>query len=47
VHGWHCKTGDYPATVRALLAAGATIPPIPHDLQPTPAVLDVLSRHQK
>ena len=25
-HGWHCKTGDYPATVTALLAAGAKPP---------------------
>ncbi|HTD88717.1 MAG TPA: ankyrin repeat domain-containing protein [Candidatus Binatia bacterium] len=25
-HGWHCKTGDYAATVAALLAAGATPP---------------------
>jgi ankyrin repeat protein len=47
VHGWHCKTGDYPATVQALLGAGAEIPPIPDDLQPTPGVLDVLRRHQK
>jgi ankyrin repeat protein len=25
-HGWHCKTGDYAATIRALLAAGAKRP---------------------
>ena len=24
-HGWHCRTGDYPATVEALLRAGAKI----------------------
>ena len=47
VHGWHRKTGDYPATVQALLAAGAEIPPIPDDLTVPPAVLDVLRRHQK
>jgi hypothetical protein len=25
-NGWHCATGDYPRTVRALLRAGAQIP---------------------
>ena len=25
-HGWYCKTGDYPATVTALLSAGAKPP---------------------
>ena len=25
-HGWHCKTGDYAGTIRALLAAGAKRP---------------------
>ena len=47
VHGWHCKAGDYPATVQALIAAGAEIPPMTGDLQATPAVLDVLRRHRK
>lgn len=25
-HGWNCKSGDYPATLEALLAAGAKLP---------------------
>jgi ankyrin repeat protein len=25
-HGWHCKTGDYTGTIRALLVAGAKRP---------------------
>jgi hypothetical protein len=27
LHGWHCKTGDFPTTVRLLLDAGETINP--------------------
>jgi ankyrin repeat protein len=26
VHGWHCRTGNYPATVELLLQAGARLP---------------------
>jgi ankyrin repeat protein len=26
-HGWHCRTGDYASVVRALLDAGASLPP--------------------
>lgn len=40
--GWHCKTGNYPATVEALLRAGAKIPP---NAGGTEAVKDVLRRH--
>jgi len=47
VHGWHSKTGDYPATVQALLAAGAEIPPIPDDLKVPAPVLAVLRRYRK
>jgi ankyrin repeat protein len=46
VHGWHCRSGDYPGTVEALIAAGAEVPPITDDLQASPAVLTVLRRHR-
>jgi ankyrin repeat protein len=41
-HGWHCNTGDYPATVEALLLAGGRLP----DKEPggTEAVKAVLRR---
>jgi ankyrin repeat protein len=41
-NGWHRDTGDYVGTVRALLAAGATIPPHAESLEPSEAVLEVL-----
>ena len=45
VHGWHCKTGDYPGTAEALLAAGAVAPKITPDFKGTDAVRQVLERH--
>jgi hypothetical protein len=42
-HGWHCRTGDYPATVRHLLKAGAAIPEKVD--KGTPAVQEVLKRY--
>lgn len=47
VHGWHRTSGDYPATVQALIAAGARIPASTADLQASPAVREILSRLQK
>jgi len=41
-NGWHRETGDYVGTVRALLEAGATLPPHAEDLEPSDAVLEVL-----
>ena len=41
-NGWHRDTGDFAGTVRALLEAGATLPPHAEDLQPSDAVLEVL-----
>jgi hypothetical protein len=41
-NGWHRNTGDYVETVRALLEAGATLPPHAADLEPTDAVLEML-----
>jgi ankyrin repeat protein len=39
-HGWYCRTGDYVATVKVLLAAGAKIP---EKNEGTQAVREVLS----
>jgi ankyrin repeat protein len=41
-NGWHRDTGDYVGTIRALLEAGATLPPHAEDLEPSEAVLEVL-----
>jgi hypothetical protein len=41
-NGWHRDTGDYVGTVRALLEAGATLPPHAAELEPSDAVLEML-----
>jgi hypothetical protein len=41
-NGWHRDSGDYVATMRALLEAGALIPPHAEELEPSEAVLEVL-----
>jgi hypothetical protein len=41
-NGWHRDTGDYVGAIRALLGAGATIPPHAADLEPSEAVLELL-----
>ncbi len=41
--GWYCKTGNYPATVEALLSAGAKLP---EKLGGTDVVQEVLRRFQ-
>lgn len=41
-NGWHRNSGDFVATVRALLEAGATLPPHAEDLEPSEAVLEML-----
>ena len=41
-NGWHRDTGDFAGTVRALLEAGATLPPHAEDLEPSDAVLEVI-----
>lgn len=40
-HGWYCRTGDYGATVEALIRAGAKRP---SEIAGSPAVQDVLRR---
>ncbi len=41
-NGWHCRTGDYPGTVEALLEAGAQLP---KEVKGTEAVQALLRRH--
>jgi ankyrin repeat protein len=41
-NGWRRDTGDYVGVVRALLEAGATIPPHAETLEPSDAVLEML-----
>jgi hypothetical protein len=41
-NGWHRETGDFVGTIRALLEAGATLPPHAEELEPSEAVLEVL-----
>jgi ankyrin repeat protein len=45
MNGWHRDTGDYVATVEALLAAGARAPKVTDDLEASDAVRDLLLRH--
>lgn len=47
LHGWHRKSGDYPATVQTLLEAGATAPPPTQALEASEPVLAVLRKHSK
>jgi len=41
-NGWHRDSGDYVGTMRALLEAGARVPPHAEELEPSEAVLEVL-----
>jgi hypothetical protein len=41
-NGWHRATGDYVGAIRALLEAGATLPPHAEELEPSEAVLEML-----
>ncbi|MEP6905271.1 MAG: ankyrin repeat domain-containing protein, partial [Gemmatimonadales bacterium] len=44
-HSWRKDTGDYVATVEALLAAGAAAPPVADDIDASDPVRAVLRRH--
>jgi ankyrin repeat protein len=44
-HGWNRDKGDYPATVDALLSAGAKAPGSIGDLEPPEEVLEVVRKH--
>ena len=46
-NGWHRETGDYAATVEALLEAGAKAPKVTEDLEASEPVREVLLRHEK
>jgi hypothetical protein len=46
-NSWHRQTGDYAATVEALLGAGAKAPKVTEDLEASEAVLDVLRRFEE
>jgi hypothetical protein len=41
-NGWHRDTGDFVGTIRALLDAGAVLPPHAEELEPSEAVLEML-----
>jgi ankyrin repeat protein len=41
-NGWHRDTGDFVGTLRALLKAGAIVPPHVEELEPSDAVLELL-----
>jgi ankyrin repeat protein len=47
VNSWHRDTGDYVATVEALLDAGAKAPKVTDDLEASDAVRAVLRRHEE
>jgi len=44
-NGWHRDTGDYVATVEALLSAGAKAPEVTDDLEASEPVRDLLRQH--
>jgi len=46
-NSWHRQTGDYAATVEALLDAGAKAPKLTDDLEASEVVRDVLRRHEE
>jgi len=45
MNGWHRDTGDYVATVEALLTSGARAPELTEDLEASDSVRDLLRRH--
>jgi ankyrin repeat protein len=46
-NSWHRQTGDYAATVEALLDAGAKAPKLTDDLEASEVVREVLRRHEE
>ena len=44
VHGWRCRTGDYPAVVEVLLNSGARAPQVTPALQASAPVRQVLEK---
>jgi len=46
-NSWHRETGDYAATVEALIEAGAKAPTLTEDLEASEAVREVLKRYEE
>jgi hypothetical protein len=46
-NSWHRETGDYAATVEALIDAGAKPPKLTDDLEASEAVREVLRRYEE
>ena len=46
-NSWHRQTGDYGATVQALLNAGAKAPKVTDDLEASQAAREALRRHEE
>lgn len=46
MNGWHRDTGDYAATVEALLTAGAKAPSVTYDLEASEPVRELLNQYQ-
>jgi hypothetical protein len=46
-NGWHRETGDYVATVEALLDAGAKAPKVTGELEASEPVREVLPRYEE
>jgi ankyrin repeat protein len=46
-NSWHRDTGDYAATVQALLDAGAAAPKLTDDLEASEEVREVLRQHEE
>ena len=44
--GWHRETGDYAATLEALLAAGAMAPKVSEDLKASEPAREVLVHYE-
>jgi hypothetical protein len=45
MNGWHRDTGDYVATVAALLTAGAKAPKVTDDLEASESVRELLMEY--
>jgi hypothetical protein len=45
MNGWHRDTGDYVATVEALLNAGAKAPKVTDDLEASEPVRELLTQY--
>jgi hypothetical protein len=46
-NGWHRETGDYVATLEALLDAGAKAPKVTEDLEASEPAREVLVRYER